>query len=55
MMTMLPALTKGDAGEFNKAIKKCIWTVVVMLLIILAPVLLRTVGNLFNWDLCGLF
>ena len=55
MMTMLPAVTKGDAGEFNKAVKKCIWTVVVMLLIILAPVLLRTIGNLFNWDLCGLF
>ncbi len=55
MMNMLPALTNGDAGEFNKAVKKCIWTVVVMLLIILAPVLLRTIGNLFSWDLCGLF
>ena len=55
MMTMLPAVTNGDAGEFNKAVKKCIWTVVVMLLIILAPVLLRTIGNLFSWDLCGLF
>ena len=55
MMTMLPAVTNGDAGEFNKAVKKCIWTVVIMLLIILAPVLLRTIGNLFNWDLCGLF
>lgn len=54
MMNFLPALTKGDAGEFNKAIKKCIWLAVVLMLIILLPVLLRTIGNLFGWDLCGI-
>ena len=54
MMTFLPALTKGDAGEFNKAIKKCIWLAIVLMLIILFPVLLRAIGNLFNWDLCGI-
>ena len=45
MMNFLPALTKGDAGEFNKAIKKCVWLAVVLMLIILLPVLLRTIGN----------
>ena len=54
MMTFLSALIKGDAGEFNKAIKKCIWLAVVLMLIILIPVLLRTIGNLFGWDLCGI-
>lgn len=51
MLNFLPALTKGDQGEFNKAVKKCIWLVVVLMLIILIPVLLRTIGNLFNWDI----
>lgn len=54
MMNFLPALTKGDQGAFNAAIKKCIWLVVILMLIILLPVLLRTIGNLFNWDLCGI-
>lgn len=54
MMTFLPALTNGDAKEFNAAIKKCIWLAIVLMLIILLPVLLRTTGNLFNWDLCGI-
>ena len=54
MMTFLPALTNGDAKEFNAAIKKWIWLAIVLMLIILLPVLLRTTGNLFNWDLCGI-
>ena len=54
MMNFLPALTKGDAGAFNAAVKKSIWLVVVLMLIILLPVLLRTIGNLFSWDLCGI-
>lgn len=54
MMTFFPALTKGDAKEFNNAVRKCIWLAVVLMLIILIPVLLRTIGNLFNWDLCGI-
>lgn len=54
MMNFLPALTKGDAGAFNAAVKKSIWLAVILMLIILLPVLLRTIGNLFNWDLCGI-
>ena len=54
MMTFFSALTKGDAKEFNNAVRKCIWLAVVLMLIILIPVLLRTIGNLFNWDLCGI-
>ena len=50
MMTMLPAVTKGDAAEFNKAVKKCIMIVIIMLLIVLSPVLIRAIGNLFNFD-----
>ena len=54
MLTFLHALTKGDAKEFNAAIKKCIWLAIVLMLIILVPVLLRTIGNLFSWDMCGI-
>lgn len=54
MMTFLPVLTKGDAKEFNNAVRKCIWLAVILMLIILIPVLLRTIGNLFKWDLCGI-
>lgn len=55
MTIFFPAVIKGDAKELNASIKKCVWLAVVLMLIILLPILLRTVGNLFNWDLCGLF
>ena len=50
MMTMLPAVTNGDASELNKAIKKCILVVIIMLLIVLTPVLLKTIANIFGFD-----
>ena len=34
MMNFLPALTKGDAGAFNAAVKKSIWLAVILMLII---------------------
>ena len=54
MLTFFPALTKGDAGTLNSAIKKCVWLAVLLMIIILLPVLLRAIGNLFSWDLCGI-
>ncbi len=54
MLTFASALIDGGAKEFNAAIKKCIWLAVVLMLIILIPVFLRTIGNLFHFDLCGI-
>lgn len=54
MMKFFPALTNGDAKQLNAAIKTCVWLAIVLMLIILFPVLLRSIGNMFNWDLCGI-
>ena len=54
MMNFFPPLLEGNVKELNAAIRKCIWLAIVLMLIILLPVLLRTIGNLFSWDLCGI-
>lgn len=50
MISLIPAVTKGDQGELNKAIRKCIWIAVVLFIIALFPLLVRVVGNLFEFD-----
>lgn len=50
MTTLLPAVNKGDAGELNKAIRKCIWIAVVLIIIVMFPTLARVIGKLFGFD-----
>ena len=50
MTTLLPAVNKGDAGELNKAIRKCIWIAVVLIIVVMFPTLARVIGKLFGFD-----
>ena len=50
MTTMLSVVNKGDVGEWNKAVKKCIWIAVVLVIVVMLPTLSRVIGNLFGLD-----
>lgn len=50
MVTLLPAVSKGDAGELQKAAKKCIWIAVVLIIVVMLPTLIRVIGKLFGFD-----
>ena len=51
MVKLLPAVNKGDAGELNKALKKCIWIAVVLIIVVMFPTLIRVIGKLFGLDI----
>lgn len=51
MVTLLPAVNKGDAGELQKAGKKCIWIAVVLIITVMLPTLIRVIGKLFGFDI----
>ncbi len=51
MTTLLPAVNKGDAGELNKALRKCIWIAVVLIIVVMFPTLARIIGKLFGLDI----
>ena len=51
MTKLLPAVNKGDAGELNKALKKCIWIAVVLIIVVMFPTLIRVIGKLFGLDI----
>lgn len=50
MTSLLPAVNKGDAGELNKALRKCIWIAVVLIIVVMFPTLARVIGKLFGFD-----
>lgn len=50
MTALIPAVNKGDAGELNKAIRKCIWIAVVLIIVVMFPTLARVIGKLFGFD-----
>lgn len=50
MVTLLPVVNKGDQAALNKALIKCIWIGVVLFIIMLFPLLVRVIGNLFEFD-----
>ena len=50
MITLLPAVNKGDAGELQKAARKCIWIAVVLIIVVMLPTLIRVIGKLFGFD-----
>lgn len=55
MIKLIPAVNKGDQGELNNAIKKCIWIAVVLCIIVLFPLIVRVIGNLFGFDISCIF
>ena len=50
MMKLIPAVTKGDQSELNSAIKTCIIMAAILIIIVVLPILLKTIGNLFGLD-----
>lgn len=55
MVTLIPAVNKGDQGELNNAIRKCIWIAVVLCIIVLFPLIVRVIGKLFGFDISCIF
>lgn len=51
MIILIPALIAKDADALKKSEKKLITLAIVLVLIILIPTLLITIGNLFGYDL----
>lgn len=51
MTTFFKALNKGDAGELNKALKKCVWLGMALIVVVMFPTLLKVIGKLFGFDI----
>lgn len=51
MLNFLPAVTSKDAGALKAAAKKSVWMLVILAVILLLPVLARTIGKLFEFDI----
>ena len=50
MVRLIPAVSKGEQSELNKAIRTSIWSAIVLIIIVLLPTLLKIMGNLFGFD-----
>lgn len=50
MIKLIPAVSKGDQSELNKAGKACIWSAVVLIIIVMLPTLIKVIGKLFGFD-----
>lgn len=50
MTKLIPAVNKGDQGELQKAGKTCIWSAIVLILIVMLPTLIKVIGKLFGFD-----
>jgi hypothetical protein len=51
MTTFFKALNKGDAGESNKALRKCVWLGMALIVLVMFPTLLKVIGKLFGFDI----
>lgn len=51
MTTFFKALNKGDAGELNKALRKCVWLGMALIVVVMFPTLLKVIGKLFGFDI----
>ena len=50
MMKLIPAVSKGDQSELQKAAKSCMWSAILLILIVMMPTLLKVIGKLFGLD-----
>ena len=50
MIKLLPAVSKGDQSELQKAGKTCIWSAILLIVIVMLPTLIKVIGKLFGFD-----
>jgi hypothetical protein len=51
MIKLLPAVSKGDQKELQDAGKKCIWSAILLIVIVMLPTLIKVIGKLFGFDI----
>ena len=51
MIKLLPAVSKGDQSELQKAGKTCIWSAILLIVIVMLPTLIKVIGKLFGFDI----
>ncbi len=50
MIKLIPPVSKGDQSELQKAAKSCIWSAIVLIIIVMLPTLIKVIGKLFGFD-----
>ena len=55
MMIMIPPITSKDYSSLQKAAKKLVFMLIILLAILMLPTIIRIIGRVFEYDLSCIF